>query len=334
MKRSLFLLGMAAAALSSCTNEDVVDVAQNRAIQFDTFVNNNTRAVTEVGSGIGQTPLTSYYLFGDYGNAAGDYSVPVFDNEPSSATAYWTANKHYAFGAYANGNGNRIDNATFDANAGKLTFPNYTPDDEKDLVAATARAETDADVTNEDAVSLQFVHMLSQVKFTFKTKVADSYTIKISDLKFNAVKTADGSYTKTTEAAGTIDWTENTSNGDYTYKDMPDIANKNKNYTDSDVKLVIPQGNTDKISVTFTATLSGPGIDGEVNKKFTTGLGYEAGSISGTEANTWTHGYRYNYTATINADQIKDDLTKIEFTTEVTRWEDANDTTVKPSEKP
>ncbi len=334
MKRSLFLLGIAAAALSSCTNEDVVDVAQNRAIRFDTFVNNNTRAVTEVGSGMEQTPLTSYYLFGKYGDVAGNYSVLVFNNEPSSAIAYWTVDKYYAFGAYANGNGNRIDNATFDANAGKLKFPSYTPDDEKDLVAATARAEAGSDVTNKEAVSLQFAHMLSQVKFTFKTDVADSYIIKISNLQFNAVKTANGSYTKATELTGTIDWTENASTGNYVYEEMSDIADKNKNYTDSDVKLVIPQANTDKISVTFTATLSGPGIDGEVNKEFTTNLGYEAGSISGTEANTWTPGYRYNYTATINADQIKDDLTKIEFTTEVTQWEDANDTIVNPSEKP
>lgn len=328
MKRSLFLLGMAA-ALSSCTNEDVVDVAQNRAIRFDTFVNNNTRAVTEVTT----ENLNSYYLFGDYGDATGDYSVPVFGNEPSSAIAYWTANKYYAFGAYANGNGNRIDNATFDAKAGKLKFPGYTPDDEKDLVAATARAEAGADVTNKEAVSLQFAHMLSQVKFTFKTDVADSYTIKISNLKFNAVKTADGSYTKTTETAGKIDWTESTSTGDYTYKEMSDIADKNKNYTDSDVKLVIPQSNTNDISVTFTATLSGSGIDREVNKEFTADLGYETGSISDTEANTWTPGYRYNYMATINAEDIKDDLTKIKFTTVVTRWEDVNDTTVNPSEK-
>lgn len=328
MKRSLFLLGMAAAALSSCTNEDVVDVAQNRAIRFDTFVNNNTRAVTEVTT----ENLSSYYLFGKYGDAAGNYSAPVFDNEPSSAIAYWTVNKYYAFGAYANGNGNRIDNATFDANAGKLTFSGYTPDDDKDLVAATARAEAGADVTNKDAVSLQFAHMLSQVKFTFKTEVADSYTIKISNLQFNAVKTADGSYTKTAEASGTIDWSQNTSQANYVYKEMADIANQANKYTDSDVKLVIPQGNTDQISVTFTATLNGPGID-EITKNFTANLGYAVGSATGTEANTWTPGYRYNYTATINADDIKDDLKEIKFTTEVTEWEDANNTTVTPSEK-
>lgn len=333
MKRSLFLLGMAAAALSSCTNEDVVDVAQNRAIRFDTFVNNNTRAVTEVGSGIGQTQLTSYYLFGNYGDAVNSYDKTVFANEPSSAIAYWTPNKYYAFGAYANGNGNRIENADFKANEGKLTFPNYTPDDEKDLVAAIARAETDADVTNENAVALQFVHMLSQVKFTFKTDVADSYTIKISDLKFNAVKTANGSYTKTDETTGTIEWIGNTPTENYVYEEMSDIADKDKNYTDSDVKLVIPQDNTNNISVTFTATLSGPGIDSDVKKVFKADLGYEVGSISGTEANTWTPGYRYNYTATINAEDIKDDLKEIQFTTAVTGWEDANGTTVNPSEK-
>lgn len=329
MKRSLFLLGMAAAALSSCTNEDVVDVAQNRAIRFDTFVNNNTRAVTEVTT----KNLNSYYLFGKYGDSENSYDVLVFNNESNSATAYWTANKHYAFGAYANGNGNRIENAAFDANAGKLTFSGYTPDDQNDLVAAIARAETDADVTNENAVALQFVHMLSQVKFTFKTDVANSYIIKISDLKFNAVNTADGSYTKTDETTGTIDWTEKTSNGDYTYKVMSDIADKDMGYTDSDVKLVIPQDNTNQISVTFTATLSGPGIDREVNKEFTADLGYQVGSKSDTQANTWTPGYRYNYMATINADNIESDLKEIKFETEVTEWKDANDTTVNPSAK-
>lgn len=152
-------------------------------------------------------------------------------------------------------------------------------------------------------------------------------------MKFNAVNTADGSYTKTTEAAGKIDWTGNISKGYYVYEEMSDIADKDKNYTDSDVKLVIPQNNTNQISVTFTATLSGPGIDREVNKEFTADLGYETGSISDTEANTWTPGYRYNYMATINADDINSDLKEIKFTTEVTEWKDANETLVTPSEK-
>ena len=46
MKTNLFLLGMAVAAFSSCTNEEVTDVAQNRAIKFNQFVENNTREIT------------------------------------------------------------------------------------------------------------------------------------------------------------------------------------------------------------------------------------------------------------------------------------------------
>ncbi len=48
MKKSFFVLGVAVAALASCTNEEVVDMPQSRAIQFGTFVNHSTRSsVTE-----------------------------------------------------------------------------------------------------------------------------------------------------------------------------------------------------------------------------------------------------------------------------------------------
>ena len=41
MKKSFFVLGVAVAALASCTNEEVVDMPQSRAIQFGTFVNHS-----------------------------------------------------------------------------------------------------------------------------------------------------------------------------------------------------------------------------------------------------------------------------------------------------
>ena len=43
MKKRMILLGMAVATLASCTNEEVMEMAENRAIGFTTFVNNNTR---------------------------------------------------------------------------------------------------------------------------------------------------------------------------------------------------------------------------------------------------------------------------------------------------
>ena len=48
MKKNLFLLGLAVAALTSCTNDEVVEMQQptQKAIGFETFVNKGTRAIT------------------------------------------------------------------------------------------------------------------------------------------------------------------------------------------------------------------------------------------------------------------------------------------------
>ncbi len=46
MKKSLFLLGVAAAVFSGCSNQEVMDVAEyaNQPIEFTTFVDKTTRS--------------------------------------------------------------------------------------------------------------------------------------------------------------------------------------------------------------------------------------------------------------------------------------------------
>lgn len=318
MKKSFLMLGVAAMALASCTQNEVVEYAENRAIQFDAFVNNNTRAVTEVKN------LNNFYVFGKFGDDASTYGNQVYANELNTTTHYWVASKYYSFGAYANGESGKIDNATFEAETKTLTFPSYTPDDTKDLVVATHALQAKADVTTNDPVSLIFKHMLSQVKFTFKTTDADAYTLKISKLQINdAVTTATGKYID-----GSIDWTTSQSNGDYSYAVIEDVAVATNNYTASDVKLVIPQANTNNLTVTFEATISGGGLAQPKSSTFTANLDYIAGEVTGTEDNTWTPGYVYNYIATINGDQIDPTLEnqKIKFTPTVTPWQNATDT--------
>lgn len=61
----MFMLGVAVAALASCTQNEVMEVAEGRAIQFNTFVNNNTKTVTEVPSGT--LASSEFYVFGNYG---------------------------------------------------------------------------------------------------------------------------------------------------------------------------------------------------------------------------------------------------------------------------
>lgn len=322
MKKSIYLLGMAVAALSSCSQSDVVEMPENTAIKFNSFVNNNTRTATPV-----ETTVSKFFVFGEYGDADNNYGTKIFNNEPNTAMHYWVANKYYAFGAYADGEGGELDDeaVSFEANTQTLTFTNYAPQkDGKDLIAAVAKHhESDGDVTNEDAVQLKFQHMLSRVKFTFKTTDADAYTIKISDLKIEgAVSKATGTYNGTT-----IDWSTTSASDGYAYNVIEDVAKKESNYTAFDEQFVIPQASTNNLKVKFTATVSGLGLV-EKSSTFEAELGYDpAATGKGTE-NTWTPGYIYNYIATINADQINPDLEdqKIVFTTTVEDWKDANDT--------
>lgn len=332
MKTNLFLLGMAVAAFSSCTNEEVTDVAQNRAIKFNQFVENNTREVTELNN---DSELTSFYVFGKFGDTTSNYDEQIFNNELRTTSYYWVADKYYSFGAYADGNSGKIEGAEFNANEGKLTFTNYTPDDAKDLVAAVTKMQCKQDASQQEAVNLTFHHMLSQVKFTFNTTDGKEYKIEISNLKINAVKTSTGNITLNESNNVTINW-ENTSatKGDYDYPVISDVANENKTAS-SESKLVIPQNGTDQLNVIFTATVTGGGLDKTAN--FTANLSVAENIAGGSSnANTWIPGYRYNYTAEINAKMISEGgenpetLYPITFNATVNNWETAENQNTTP----
>lgn len=331
MKTNLFLLGMAVAAFSSCTNEEVTDVAQNRAIKFNQFVENNTREVQEVES------LSSFYVFGKFGEISNPYTTQIFNNESQDTPYYWVANKFYIFGAYADGNNGKIEDVTFDSAKKQLVFTNYSPDDTKDLVAAISDEVESGDnlTTNDNKVSLTFHHMLSQVKFTFNTTDGKEYQIEISNLKINAVKTSTGNITLKESNNVTINW-ENTSatKGDYDYLVISDVANENKTAS-SESKLVIPQNGTDQLNVIFTATVTGGGLDKTAN--FTANLSVAENIAGGSSnANTWIPGYRYNYTAEINAKMISEGgknpetLYPITFNATVNNWETAENQNTTP----
>lgn len=332
MKTNLFLLGMAVAAFSSCTNEEVTDVAQNRAIKFNQFVENNTREVQEVES------LSSFYVFGKFGEISNSYTTQIFNNESQDTPYYWVANKFYIFGAYADGNNGKIEDVTFDSAKKQLVFTNYSPDDTKDLVAAISDEVESGDnpTTNDNKVSLTFHHMLSQVKFTFNTTDGKEYQIKISNLKINAVKTSTGNIALSESNNVTINW-ENTSAIKEDYDMYPvifDVANENKRAS-SESKLVIPQNGTDQLNVMFTATVKGGGLDKTAN--FTANLSVAENIAGGnSNANTWIPGYRYNYTAEINAKMISEGgenpevLYPITFNAIVSDWEKAEDQNTTP----
>jgi len=336
MKKNLILMGAAIAALSSCTQSEVLDVPESKAIRFSSFVDKPTRTVTEV------TNLTNFYVFGNFGTAS-PYDGVAYNNESNTQTYYWAAKDNiYKFGAYANGENGKLDNVTFapgegdETAMGTLTFSNYQPQLEankgKDLVAAVANHKVTGSEDTNTKVDLTFKHLLSQVKFTFKTTDADTYTLKIHDIKIdnNAISKANCTFDGTN-----IAWaTEGAEKNGYTYDEIADIAvataldGENAPYQGSSVEMVIPQSDTNNIKVTFSATVSGGGFAEPKTGNFEANLDYAKGDVAETTDNTWTPGYRYNYIATINADQIDPTLEtkKINFDVTVDTWKDADET--------
>lgn len=343
MKKSLLMLGVAVAALASCTQNEVMEVAEGRAIQFNTFVNNSTKVVIEVPKG--ELASSEFYVFGNYGTNQSTWTGQAYNNETGDTKYYWQNDNYYRFGAYANGAGGKINNASFNAATQTLTFPAYTPADACDLIAyVPAEVNVGTDATTQTKVQLNFKHMLAQVAFEFTTDAADIYELKISNVKINgAINKTEGSINQ----AGAITW-ESTGEGvtkdGYTYEDFKegvDIADGNLKptpRTKMQSKLVIPQDlptAADYITVTFTATLKdGNAPESEPkSQNFTANLSFTqqtGDGINDPDSNKWTAGYRYKYTTKITADMIDDTLTdkEIEFTATVEEWKDASDTTI------
>ena len=315
MKRSLFMLGVAVAALSGCSQSEILEVAEGRAIGFSSFVNNNTRAVNEVTEG----NLSQYYVFGKYqGGEVSDWSGQAFNNELNTTLYYWQPSMTYHFGAYADGNGGKIASSavSFDAATPKLTFTNYTPDDDKDLVAAVTGDETANNyiASPETKVPLNFKHLLSQVKLTFTSTAAATYKLTISDVRIEgAVSTCTGDYT-----ASGVTWNTDgttTKNG-YVY----DFFGTEDRVISSEVsqyqsKLVIPQSGTEQLYVYFTATIKGEKPSGSKisTKDFKATLKH---AVADVDANAWEPSYCYNYIANVEIKDIVDnpnDLVEIEF---------------------
>ena len=143
MKKSLFLLGVAAAVFSGCSNQEVMDVAEyaNQPIEFTTFVDKTTRS-----GDVTSQNFQKFWVFaqnkgtGDQNWADAFTNVQVSkagDNEwlPIN-TYYWEKNKEFRFAGYANGESQLNKSiVSYDAGSqsggstsGLLTFTAYSTD--------------------------------------------------------------------------------------------------------------------------------------------------------------------------------------------------------------
>lgn len=301
MKKSFFLVGVGLAVLSSCTQNEVVEVADNNAISFDAFVNNSTRADITTDN------INHFMVFGGYdGNYTNVFNnVKVYGGKGSwgyDNTQYWTDGKTYTFQAYA------PEGATASASATGVNFTGFTADGATDLLVSAVKTVADVNTTaGVENVQLEFRHVLSKIKFTFSTTL-NNVNIAISDLKVLQVPNT-GSYTN---SGSTGSWGSPSSMKDYALTVAEGVTNSvSKSSTEA---IVMPQTfSTSGLKVSFTVTVTG-------------GLSLTANHIVTLPTTAWEEGKCYNYKAELTYENIDPEqaLKPIEFgDPTVTPWENA-----------
>lgn len=193
MKKGLMMLGAAAMVLASCTQNEVVEVAESRAIGFyGTGIDNITKAGDITSTGFDQ-----FYVYGGYGTNAVFNKISVTKSGSAwgySPTQYW-AKGTWFFAGYAGGDG---VTPTWDNAAGKLTLAvNSAADKQSDVIFAANKGEDGNGIVVTDPatyntqVALNFTHLLSKIKFTFTKEVASlgGVTVKLQNFKVAGLTT-------------------------------------------------------------------------------------------------------------------------------------------------
>lgn len=329
--KKIFLIGLTAAAmLASCSNDETVEMAQQKAIGFsNAFVNNGTRS--SVDPSFNSDNLKDFAVYGFAENAQNFKGEKVYKVEGTNTwkydnLQYWVPGNTYTFGAIApHSVAANVSNVTLPTGATKVemevAFTNTDDVKQVDLLhAAPAQiAGTAVTPTYKAAVSMTFYHQLSKVKFSFENAVGAGHYVKVKDVKItNAYKT--GTWKVTGEPANTwsnqadktleLNFGNVVANG-ATANVAANIA-FNETLESYYEKLMIPMDASATYTVTFTVDLcAGDAV--LKSKTFTT-------QISGVE---FKLGYCYDFKASLNADNITDDpLKPIEFT--VIKVEDWN----------
>ena len=325
--KKIFLIGLTAAAmLASCSNDETVEMAQQKAISFsNAFVNNGTRSIVD--------PIFTTTSLNDFAVYGFTQKGQIFNGEKVSkgGTAstgwsynnvqYWVPGNTYTFGAIApHSVAGNVSNVTLPTGATKVemevAFTNKDAD-QVDLLHAAPTQITGVTASYTTPVSMTFNHQLSKVKFSFENAVGVDYNVKVSNVK---ITDAYKEGTLTVAAAGN-NWSNQTDKtlelnfgnvvADASSTEASFIANA-ATLESHNEKLMIPMGSSAIYTVTFTAEL------------------YKGGVLLGTYNHTveiknveFKLGYCYNFKASLTHKNITgpDELNEIKFNvTSVENW--------------
>ena len=256
MKKYLYI-AIAAATFASCSQDEVLEVAQKEAISFgNAFVGNATRGLLNEATDPSYTP-TSLAYFDVYGtvtnqNIYKDVRVTknshaygeAWDIAAGTPTQYWVDGASYIFDAVVDATSVTTDNST-----GLPTSLNYNTNNQKDMLYNRVTT-TGKPTTNNGIVTFNFTHLLSKVKFTVantNAATATNYRYSISNISITNANLV-GDYAV---PAGT--WSITTKNS-YSVANITEITSGNSKESAAEV-LLIPSQGTEKVGVTFTVNV-------------------------------------------------------------------------------
>lgn len=324
-KLFFFALTGVAAILSSCTKTETVEIPDSRAINFSgAYIGNAVETKQDNPENITDASITEFIVYGGYNGTMTD----VFNAESVTGTSggawtytnteYWVNGETYDFAAYAPAAVSSVATVAADDANKALSFTDFTSDASKqnDLLYAHVNVPT-VNTATPGAVTFNFIHALSKVRFTFTNSIDGS--LLIEDFKFYGMN-SKGDYTYNVSAMewGNIDTPiERTAPFKSTVSEIAAVSGTAK----TGDFLVIPQGVTaSAMTVTFTATFTNNSGDEVLTDKPVTAT---------LPAGTWVPGQCYNYNLNITMDVIDpgDTMKPIVFSDpDVTAWPDeAND---------
>lgn len=334
--KKLFLIGLAATAmLTSCSNDETVDMVQSKAIGFsNAFVDNGTRSI--IDPSLTKDKLEDFAVYGFTQNGKIFDGVKVYKGGTASIgwsydpVQYWVPGNTYTFGAIAPFSvAANVSGVALSADASKVgmsvAFTN-TDATQIDLLHAAPTQITGATVTEsyQTPVSITFKHQLAKVKFSFLNSVGEAYTVKVTNIKINDAK-----------ETGTLTIAANTDNvwsaqdgslslnfGDAATTDEAASIAYSTEVESYNEKLMIPTGVDATYNVTFDVALYKDNVLMGTSSKEVT--------ISSVELKL---GYCYDFKAELTFENVLDDkLHPIEFTvTDFINWipEQEKDLTVE-----
>lgn len=353
--KKLFLISMAATALlASCSNDETVEMAQQKAIGFsNAFVNNSTRSINDPsyvnGTDATKNLLKDFVVYGyvNEGVLFGSENEKVYreytqkDDEETPTgnwkydnTKYWVPGNSYTFGAIApHSMATNVSNVALvgekkDKVGMEVSFTNSNEKQIDLLHAAPAKIEgTTVDANYSTAVALTFYHQLSKVKFSFLNSVGTGYNVKVENIKITDAYTSG----KLTVGATENSWSDqatktlaldfgNAVAADATSTEAGVIAN-NAEYESYYEKLMIPMaGTVGDAAITYNVTFDVYLYLGNecLNEKVTEGetTTYKPYKKTATISGVeFKLGYCYDFKATLTAQNVADnEMNPITFT--------------------